>query len=647
MVEYFLLLIGFIFSFFLPGYLIVESFFKEIPKIFKLPLYFLLSVLVSTYLVYFLSLILGFSKISILVSFSLFFIWFLIYVFKNKNINFNLTNELKIGILFSFFVFLLYFLSLYPAIFKIHQGYIVMSGPNWQDTALHLGIIQSISQGNFPPQAPYFAGKPLSYYYFTDFHSAILSTLFGKFFPRVLVYDNPFFSAIFSLSVYCLVFYLTRNKIISLASAFTSTFFGSFLFIKFFQDIFLIREKINFFKKVIFLLTNNSYSLEYGKLFQLSNIADYFLQNRPMMVGFPAIVSVLFLVIYGLKKKKEKIIFLAGFISGLLSKFQLFSTISSMIIFFVGFLFYFNKKEWQFYLKSFFIFILFLSVPFFLFSKENSVLMEAAKENFSFGPWTKDKSFSWYLKFILANFGLIFILNFLAIFLNIFLAFSRKKIQKNFFFISTLSLFLFSIPFSVRFTIYEEDMFKFFYFAIVFAIISSFLFLSTLIKNKTILIIFILFFSLFSTFSSFLTLIHSFLNKSYAYSLEDLEAGLWIREFTPQNSIFISLPTVHSPVDQIGGRLRVLSYINWPYSHGYYLGEDNVFSRLEDIENLYKNSKNEKFVLEIMGKYKADYIFYGREEKIKFPQAQIDFDQNKNLRKVYDKIEIKIWQRIE
>jgi uncharacterized membrane protein len=647
MLDYLLLILGFLFTFFLPGYLIIETFFKEIPKIYQLPLYFLLSIIVSTYLVYFLSLIFGFSRFSILFSLFLFFLWFLFYLFKNKRINLNLQREHDLGIFLSLFVFLIYFVALYPAIFKIYRGYIVMSGPNWQDTALHLGIIQSISQGNFPPQAPYYAGRSLTYYYFTDFHSAILLTLFSRFFPRILVYDNPFFPAIFALSIYCLVFYLTKKKSISFASAFTCTFFSSALFIRFFQDLFQNPEKTNLIKKAIYLISNNSYSLEYEKLFQLSNVADYFLQNRAMMVGFPAIVSVLFLVLYGLRKKSEKIIFLSALISASLFKFQLFAAISSLIIFLLATIFYFEKKEWRFYLKSFFIFLILFLIPTFLFKGENTILMKAAKEHFSFGPWEKEKNFSWYLKFIFANFGLPFVLNFLAFFYAILATIKTKKLQKDLFFVSALSLVLFSIPFSFTFTIYKGDMFKFFYIAILFATISSFWFLSIVIKNRPILIVIILFLLIFSTASSFLTLTHSFLNKTGAYSLEDLNAGIWIRKFTPKNSIFIGMPTVHSPIDQIGGRLRVLSYINWPYSHGYYLGEDNVFKRLEDIENLYQNSKNKELVLKIMEKYKADYIFYGPEEKRNFPEAATNFDQNENLKKVYESNEIQIWKKVK
>ena len=52
----------------------------------------------------------------------------------------------------------------------------VSGGWNWSDFLLHVSIGSSIAAGNFPPQVPYFAGVPLTYHWFADFHGAIIST---------------------------------------------------------------------------------------------------------------------------------------------------------------------------------------------------------------------------------------------------------------------------------------------------------------------------------------------------------------------------------------------------------------------------------------------------------------------------------------
>src|SRR4030042_1714554 len=71
---------------------------------------------------------------------------------------------------------------------------IVITGSNWQDTPLHYEIIESINNGNFPPQMPYFSGEKMSYHYFVDFHTAILEKVYG-FLPQLV----PFLASVFAL----------------------------------------------------------------------------------------------------------------------------------------------------------------------------------------------------------------------------------------------------------------------------------------------------------------------------------------------------------------------------------------------------------------------------------------------------------------
>jgi hypothetical protein len=55
----------------------------------------------------------------------------------------------------------------------------VSGGWNWSDLLVHVAIGSSIAAGNFPPEVPYFAGQPLTYHWFADFHGAIASTVAG------------------------------------------------------------------------------------------------------------------------------------------------------------------------------------------------------------------------------------------------------------------------------------------------------------------------------------------------------------------------------------------------------------------------------------------------------------------------------------
>lgn len=644
-INYLLLFIGFSFTFFLPGFLVIETFFKNLAKIQKIPLYFFLSVLVSTYLVYFVSHILGYSRASVIFSFLLFIPW-IIWVIKRTGSLKSYLPERKHypAVFLSLFIFAFFLIALYPAIFTKHKGYINMSASNWQDTPMHLGIIESISQGNFPPQAPYYSGVPLNYYYFADFHSAILATLGGTFFPRILVYDNPFFVFIFSLSLYALAYYVTRRRLAALFATFLGVFFGNLMFIRFFQDI----SKFSFGHKLLpavrDLLANQSYAMEFMGLFQVAPMVDNFLQNRPMMVGLPGVVLVSLLVYSGLKIKDNKRMLLAGFIAGMLAKFQLLAYGVCFLVFLLGFLIFFDRKNYKQHFKIGISFAL----PFFLFlplllsiSVNQRSLISLIRENSSFlGTWDGSKTSFWHLKFILANLGFPFVISLLALLAFII---KRRLPGKNYLFLFPWAALLFAIPYTVKFTIFPWDMFKFFNFMLIPTSIITGEVLSKLLRFKVIGVITIAAVFLVSSSGSFLTLANSYLDKRFAYSLDDYQAGIWIRSNTAPRSVFIGLPTVHSPTTQIGGRLRVLSYINWPYSHGFNRGEDNVFARLSDIESIFENPGDEARVLRLMRKYKAEYIYYGREEKAKYPEAGDTFSGIEFLDKVYDITSVTIY----
>jgi uncharacterized membrane protein len=635
-----LLVIGFLFTFFISGSFVVELFFPKLPVRIKFPLYFILSLIISTYIVYLVSLLLGFSRYSIIVSFSL-FVPLLICVLRDitKTVGSYVRKHFP-GLIGGIFIFVLFFSSLYPAIFTWHNGYIVMSSSNWQDTAMHMGIIESITQDNFPPQAPYYAGVPLTYYYFADFHSAILATLYGKFFPRVLVYDNPFFAFMFFLAIYTLSYELTRKKTISFLSAFTGSLFSSYMFVKFVSDLLINSGKIPLVKNIAQLLADHSYSMEYEQLFQMANFADYFLQNRPMMVGLPVVIAVTALLLYAFSKKNIRVILLGGIVAGLLIKFQFFAVVALTILFMIILFFYGKKLGIKLSIKYLLVYSLPTIAFYLMFSNgsiNNQSLVGLFKENFSLGPWERDKDLFWHLRFIISNFGAPLII---AAVVQI-----KKRLPRELVLISILTWIFFLIPYSVRFTVYKGDMFKFFYFAAVFSVITTFWFLGIAVKNKLLFITLAILIVITSTSSSFLTLANSVLNKNYAYSTAEYNAGIWIRANTPQRSVFATNPTVHCAVTQIGGRLRILSYINWPYSHGYNKGANNVFARLDDIKRLYTSCDEAEISL-ILAKYNVDYIYYGQDERGDFAQAESCFDTVSFLKKVYFREGISIYEVI-
>ena len=66
----------------------------------------------------------------------------------------------------------------------------VSGGWNWSDFLVHVAIGQSLAQGNFPPEVPYFAGVPLTYHWFADFHGALSALLAGTHVIPVFIVTN-------------------------------------------------------------------------------------------------------------------------------------------------------------------------------------------------------------------------------------------------------------------------------------------------------------------------------------------------------------------------------------------------------------------------------------------------------------------------
>lgn len=616
-------------TFFMVGFVVTQVFFSKIIFRIKFPIYIVSSLVVSTFLIYIVAMFFGLNRNVVLITFTPFLPLSLYFTYKLRADFLDYFKSNLKGLLVIFFIITIYFIALYPAILGRKDNYLVMSGVNWQDTALHLSITQSLSQGNFPPQAPYFSGAPLSYYYFTDLHSAIIGVAYNRFFPRVFVYDNALLAGVLALSLYSLAFEISKNRKLAMLSSFIGSFYGSLIFYKFFQEIInggKIRE----------ILANNIYSMEYQKLFGMANMADYYLQNRPMMIGLPVVIITILLIINGFKKEKLATLLLGGLLTASLVKIQFFCILAGVVAFIILSISCLKKSKLKFLFKSsilFFIPILLFYLLFGIKSVNGLELVDLIKNTFRFGPWDSSKDFIWKIEFVFLNFGFPFIVTIASL---------LSKLRKDYKLISVAALIFVIIPFLVTFTIDGADMFKFFYFAIMlFAVITPFA-LRNILKNELGFRILITLIVVITTSASILTLGNSFYNKNLGYSLPDYNAGLWIRENTPQKSVFVTTTSIHSAPTDLAGRLRVISYTNWPYTHGFTTGSDNVFSRAEDVKLVYDTGDIDNIKL----KYKTNYVFYGGEESSQFPDAWRLFDTNKNLKLIYSQDNIKIYEII-
>jgi hypothetical protein len=632
MIDAIFISIGLLYVTIVPGFVVTELVVPKFKFWKKIPLYLLLSVIVSCYFTYVAALIFGFDRATILSCFAVFFVPFVYLLSKRLGTFLYGIKKNWVVLSAGFFIYAIHFVALYPSVFMPYGGYIVMGGPNWQDTAMHQSIIETLAQGNFPPQAPYFSGAPLSYYYFADFHASIVNTVYDRVFPRVLVLLNPFLASTFFFAVFALSYQLSKKKIFSILSGFMAVLYGNLGFGLLIEDLMLRKDTF------INLITEYAYHLD-GNFLKMIPMADYFLQNRPMMVGLPAFITVIVLLLSLRKAGKNKtgIIILAGAIVGALVKFQLFGFAISWLFFavFTGLEILQRKLS----IKNFLKYMVYFSLPslilFLLFATtkiEQRSIFDVFAETFRWGPW-QEHSVWWFLAFVIINLNLGFVVFLTGIFLR------RVWDNRDLLPIFVMAVILAVIPFLMTFTIYEYDMFKFFYYLVpCISVIAAYLFATA--KHKKIAIVIFSAVLLITSITSVNMLLHAHYNKGRGYGYAEYMAGLWIRHNSPQKSVFVTMPTVHSAPTDIGGRLRVISYINWPHSHGFNTGDDNVFSRVADVEHVYETGD----IGSVRLKYGARYVYYGEEEKSDFPDSAELFDNNKDLKKIYNLDRIDIYE---
>ncbi len=211
----------------------------------------------------------------------------------------------KTNLLVFAIIFIISLGVLYASVWRGDQYGIVLTGSNWQDTPFHYEIIESLNQGNFPPQTPNYIGTPLTYHYFVDFHTAIVEKMYG-YLPALLPVLNALFILVFAVAIYALARpYGRKAAVIATVLAVFGwglSYFG--LFSALFNGQFD---------------PNQNYIYQFRQLFGLPSMFDNLLQQRPLLVGLPVFAFVLAL----LRNMDDKNRFiLAGILTGLVYQFH-------------------------------------------------------------------------------------------------------------------------------------------------------------------------------------------------------------------------------------------------------------------------------------------------------------------------------------
>jgi hypothetical protein len=586
-----------IFTFLVPGLICYRFFHLKSYEIWAfVPIF---SVLVSVTLVYYLSLALGYSHWTILLCFLVLTALYTIVVYKRgeplKPKSLLKLRHIKKGTLLLFSV--VFLVSLAVLCFSVWRGNdygIVMTGSNWQDTPFHYEIIESLNQGNFPPQTPNYIGTPLTYHYFVDFHTAIVEKVYG-YLPTLLPVLNAIFIGVFAVAVYALArHYGRRAAVIAVVLA---VFGWGLSYTGLFSALF----------NGTFTPTQN-YIYQFKELFGLPSIYDNLLQQRPLLMGLPVFALVLALLRDMGDKNR---LLLAGILTGLVFPFHNVAFFCYYVAFAAAVLFNMRKLN-----RGYLYFLLpsVLALPF-IFSggPPLSISVSAAfVADFAQNPFI----------YYFLNLGIPFILAIAS-----FIKPGHEYLKATF-------LLLFLIPNFLILTPWVWDMYKFFIFAWVpIAVLSGIL----LSKTPRIVAATLVLLSIITASS---VIIYNVGTEFPAVSWSEYQLGMWVRDNTPENSVFLTYYNIQCPPSMIAGRLRVSSYIYWPYGHGEPLSE--VFAREASINGAYNGTESQ--LASVVREYNVSYVYAGRDEQQNYPGCVARLDSVEWLTQVYSQDSLYIYR---
>ena len=557
------------------------------------------SILVSVQLIYYLSLVMGYSQHSILVGFlALTAIYIVIVYKKGEPIKPQKLLELKqikkTSLLVFAVIFLISLAVLYQSVWRGDQYGIVLTGSNWQDTPFHYEIIESLNQGNFPPQTPNYIGTPLTYHYFVDFHTAIIEKMFG-YLPTLMPVLNALFILVFALAIYGLARpFGRRTAIIATVLAVFGwglSYFGLFgaLFNGQFDP-------------------NQNYIYQFRQLFGLPSMFDNLLQQRPLLVGLPAFAFVLALL-RDLSDRNRLI--LAGIVTGLVYQFHNVAFFCCYIAFAACLLL--NLKRFKFSYLYFLLPSLF-ALPFI----------------FSGGPPLTFAFSTAFLADFVQNPFIYYFLNLGIPFVLAIVSFVKPGHE----YLKITFLLLFMIPNILLLTPWDWDMYKFFMFAWIPIVVLAGIVLA---KTPRILIVTLVLLSIITSAS---VIIYNTQTQYSGASWSEYNLGLWVRDNTPQKAVFLTYYGIHEPPSMIGGRLRVSSYVYWPYGHGEPL--DQVNQREHAIDMAYNGTESQ--LANVIREYKVAYVYVGTEELGNYPDCISHFSIITWLLQVYEDVGLRIYQ---
>ncbi|MDD5317935.1 MAG: hypothetical protein PHF51_04380 [Candidatus ainarchaeum sp.] len=597
------------FLYVLPGYFLLRIIGARPSPLETVGLSVLLSLMGSTYAIYWMSLAFGYSSLTFYLFFALVSLaGFLVPVRLDKaiipkiapvrlsaaSVSRALNEGGAVPLLLAALTMAVFGAILLASLWVPSGNGIITGGWNYGDYFIHSAVIQSVNHGNFPPEEPVYAGVPIAYHWFADLHTAIGAKLFGVFPRFIAILDSTIGVGLLSLFTYLLAMRFAGDRKAALVAAFLVIFAGGFGYLRLADE---------FGKAPVMELLKGDAFDNKGDFFALpSMLPGFLLPQRPIAFGLPALAAVALLVSTGYPGDLRRLL-LAGIVLGMMPPFHYYAFLSAAVAAALYFAYYHvTEKTVQKIGNS----LIVIAVSFaFAFPFLLSALGRAGGMlGFGFG-WValRDGAFDpvYFVEFYAANLGLAALLAIPAIPLLFYL----KRDLKPAGFLALASLALFVLPNIATFSNTQWDMGKFFMCMAVFSSILAGITLSWANRWARVPLIAI------CCISPLLASVFFVTSGWVGLSSADVAAGEWILANTPENAVFASSTTHATPIDSYAGRLRVLGYQSWVTNYGLDFG-----SRHADLQALYCGPRDGAAA--IMRKYGASYVYVSGYEAHEF-----------------------------
>ncbi|HEX9635066.1 MAG TPA: hypothetical protein VGB34_06220 [Candidatus Limnocylindria bacterium] len=631
--------------FVVPGWAIVAWARPRIGSTGRLGLAIVLSVAVSAHLVYWLSLAAGgYRRETILAAAAVLAMPIPLAAFRggagqlSAQVRSAVAALRRERVAFAFAALVAAFVGLVldASLWKPTADGVTAGGSNWSDLGVHLSIAQSLNAGNFPPQVPYFAGAPLVYHWFADFHAAIAAEAAGLFAIPAFVVSSAILSGALALLVHGLARRLLRGaraRRAALLAAVLVVLGGGFGWIRFVGDlaagygdpVSLVTEQTydNFWYDF-----NGEPSWPYFRI--PSVMGTGLLVHRATTAGLPILVGAVLLLVAGLPTARARragwrdrwaLIGLGGGLGALLAPFHFFFfpaflLLALLYVLLAGRLFDRDAiRNAALFLGPYLLAVPFVVPPLLQAASSGSLRVRLGWESapFADGPWAV-------VFFYLTNLGVPLVLALAALLVP------RTPWRA---FLGAWAVILFAVPNLIQVSDIAFDMNKYFQAMwIAVAILAAWLIRRWPLPAVAVVLA-------LSIPSPLLVAGWTALNREQVMDWQSVEAADWIAANTPERSVFVTDGWLNSPTDP-AGRLRLLTYAPYVANLGF-----DPDLRVTQVFEIYCAGDVERSV-ELMRQLDAEYLLEtGRPGDCTAPT---DFATSPALTEVYANPALRIWR---